>query len=117
MNPFGLLYEEVTASSLVRVDLEGNVISPGSTQLGVSQSGFSLHSAIHAARRHVKCVIHVHTTAGAAVSHNYNSDKSEHYEMVLKSCTNEVELGTPTMCILMLVCCLLTATVLYTKLL
>lgn len=73
VNPFGLLYEEVTASSLVRVDLEGNVLSLGSTQLGVNRAGFSLHAAIHAARRHVKCIIHLHTTAGAAVSHMHKN--------------------------------------------
>ena len=70
VNPFGLLYEEITASSLVRVDLQGQVVSPGGTQLGVNQAGFALHAAIHAARRDVNCIIHVHTTAGTAVSWN-----------------------------------------------
>ena len=62
------MYHEVTASNLVLVDLSGNVIAPGSTQLGINKPGFSLHSAIHVARSDVKCVIHVHTNAGIAVS-------------------------------------------------
>ena len=70
VNPFGLLYGEITASSLVRVDLQGQIVSPGGTQLGVNQAGFALHAAIHGARRDANCVIHVHTTAGTAVSWN-----------------------------------------------
>ena len=68
MNAFGLMYHEITASNLVRVDLEGNILDPGSTQLGINRSGFALHSAIHSARRDIKCIIHVHTNAGIAVS-------------------------------------------------
>ena len=68
LNPFGLLYSEVTASSLVKVDLDGEVIDAGSTRLGVSRAGYTLHSAIHAVRPAVSCIIHVHTSAGAAVS-------------------------------------------------
>ncbi|XP_065734137.1 alpha-adducin isoform X3 [Phocoena phocoena] len=66
--PFGLLYSEVTASSLVKVNLQGEAVDRGSTNLGVNQAGFTLHSAIYAARPDAKCVVHVHTPAGAAVS-------------------------------------------------
>ncbi|XP_077156614.1 alpha-adducin isoform X2 [Paroedura picta] len=66
--PFGLLYSEVTASSLVKINIQGDVIDRGSTNLGVNQAGFTLHSAIYAARPDVKCVVHIHTPAGAAVS-------------------------------------------------
>ncbi|XP_036130949.1 alpha-adducin isoform X2 [Molossus molossus] len=66
--PFGLLYSEVTASSLVKVNFQGDIVDRGSTNLGVNQAGFTLHSAIYAARPDVKCVVHIHTPAGAAVS-------------------------------------------------
>ncbi|XP_075050384.1 alpha-adducin isoform X12 [Mixophyes fleayi] len=66
--PFGLLYSEVTASSLVKINLQGDLIDRGSTNLGVNKAGFTLHSAIYAARPDVKCIVHIHTAAGAAVS-------------------------------------------------
>ncbi|XP_058852930.1 alpha-adducin-like isoform X7 [Acipenser ruthenus] len=66
--PFGLLYSEVTASSLVNVNLQGEIVDRGCTNLGVNQAGFTLHSAIYAARPDVKCIVHIHTPAGAAVS-------------------------------------------------
>ncbi|MED6290632.1 hypothetical protein CHARACLAT_015142 [Characodon lateralis] len=66
--PFGLLYSEVTASSLVKINLQGEIVDRGSTNLGVNQAGFTLHSAIYAARPDIKCVVHIHTAAGAAVS-------------------------------------------------
>ncbi|KAJ8402379.1 hypothetical protein AAFF_G00368680 [Aldrovandia affinis] len=66
--PFGLLYSEVSASSLVKINLQGEIVDRGSTNLGVNQAGFTLHSAIYAARPDVKCIVHVHTPAGAAVS-------------------------------------------------
>ncbi|XP_078142490.1 alpha-adducin isoform X2 [Centroberyx gerrardi] len=66
--PFGLLYSEVTASSLVKINLQGEIVDRGSTNLGVNQAGFTLHSAIYAARPDIKCIVHVHTPAGAAVS-------------------------------------------------
>ena len=69
INPYGLLYCEVTASSLVRVNNEGVLLNPGSTQLGVNRAGVELHSAIYGARRDAKCIMHLHTVAGAAVSH------------------------------------------------
>ncbi|MBN3286252.1 ADDA protein, partial [Polyodon spathula] len=66
--PFGLLYSEVTASSLVNINLQGEIVDRGCTNLGVNQAGFMLHSAIYAARPDVKCIVHIHTPAGAAVS-------------------------------------------------
>ncbi|XP_034457182.1 alpha-adducin isoform X1 [Hippoglossus hippoglossus] len=66
--PFGLLFSEVTASSLVKINIQGEVVDRGSTNLGVNQAGFTLHSSIYAARPDVKCIVHIHTAAGAAVS-------------------------------------------------
>ncbi|XP_032636935.1 alpha-adducin isoform X15 [Chelonoidis abingdonii] len=66
--PFGLLYSEVSASSLVKINIQGDIVDRGSTNLGVNQAGFTLHSAIYAARPDVKCIVHIHTPAGAAVS-------------------------------------------------
>ncbi|KAJ1367299.1 hypothetical protein KIN20_028183 [Parelaphostrongylus tenuis] len=68
INPFGLLYHEQTASTLVKVDLDGNVLHPGSTNLGINQAGYTLHSAIHGGRSDLLCVIHLHTPAVAAIS-------------------------------------------------
>ena len=68
INPFGLMYSEVTASNLVTIDLSGNVLDPGTTQLGCNLAGYMLHSAIHEARPEVRCVIHVHTAPGVAVA-------------------------------------------------
>jgi ribulose-5-phosphate 4-epimerase/fuculose-1-phosphate aldolase len=66
INAFGLHYAEVTPDNLVAVDLEGNVRegTPGQ----VNRAGFVIHSAIHAARTDAHCIMHVHTTAGSAVS-------------------------------------------------
>ncbi|KAI4817087.1 hypothetical protein KUCAC02_009373 [Chaenocephalus aceratus] len=66
--PFGLLYSEVTASSLVKVNIQGEIVDRGSTNLGVNKAGFTLHSAIYASRPDVKCIVHIHTSAGTAVS-------------------------------------------------
>ena len=68
INPFGLMYSEVTASNLLTIDLHGNVIDLGTTQLGCNLAGYMLHSAIHEGRPEVQCVIHVHTGPGVAVS-------------------------------------------------
>jgi len=67
INPLGLLYDEVTASSIVKIDMDGNVVSAGSGG-GVNQAGFVIHGAMHKARDNVNCVIHTHTPAGMAVS-------------------------------------------------
>ncbi|KAK3539206.1 hypothetical protein QTP86_029588 [Hemibagrus guttatus] len=66
--PEGLTYSEVTASNLVKVNILGDVIEQGSTTLGVDISAFSLHSAIYSARPDVRCLLHLHTPATAAVS-------------------------------------------------
>lgn len=67
INAFGLLYEEITASSLVKVDVRGNVIDDP-TGMGINRAGFVIHGAIHAARHDLACVIHTHTRAGSGVS-------------------------------------------------
>ena len=66
INPYGLLFDEITASSLVKVDLDGGVVSP--TPYFINPAGFTIHSAIHAAREDAVCVLHCHTDAGVAVS-------------------------------------------------
>jgi ribulose-5-phosphate 4-epimerase/fuculose-1-phosphate aldolase len=66
LNPYGLMFEEVTASSLVKIDLEGRQVEENG--YGVNAAGFTIHSAIHAARHDVACVLHTHTRAGFAVS-------------------------------------------------
>lgn len=66
LNPYGMLFEEVTASSLVKVDLDGNKITPSPYE--INPAGFVIHSAVHAARADAQCVIHLHTDAGVAVS-------------------------------------------------
>jgi ribulose-5-phosphate 4-epimerase/fuculose-1-phosphate aldolase len=68
INPFGLLYEEITASSLIKIDIEGNVLDPGNTRYGINRAGYVIHSAVHRGRSDVQCVIHTHTRAGVAVS-------------------------------------------------
>ncbi|XP_043232663.1 alpha-adducin-like [Amphibalanus amphitrite] len=68
VNPFGLLYDEVTASNLVRVDLAGAVLDPGSSAAGVNLAGYVLHSAIHETRPDVMCALHVHLPDAIAVS-------------------------------------------------
>ncbi|EDO42734.1 predicted protein, partial [Nematostella vectensis] len=68
LNPFGLLYNEVTASSLVKVDFAGNIVDGGSTNLGVNRAGLVLHSAVHSARKDIACVIHIHQPACVAVA-------------------------------------------------
>jgi len=67
INPYGLLYEEVTASSLVVIDQQGTVIRD-TTGLGVNPGGFTIHSAVHMARPDVACVMHTHTAATLAVA-------------------------------------------------
>ncbi|HMM66064.1 MAG TPA: class II aldolase/adducin family protein [Dokdonella sp.] len=66
INPYGLLFEEITASSLIAVDQEGNKLSE--SPFNVNKAGFVIHSAIHAARADAHCVLHTHTRAGVAVS-------------------------------------------------
>ncbi|MGE0666127.1 MAG: class II aldolase/adducin family protein [Sphingomonadales bacterium] len=67
VNAFGLMYEEITASNLVKVNLAGDILSD-TTGLGINPAGFVIHGAIHGARHDVQCVLHTHTPAGIAVS-------------------------------------------------
>ncbi len=66
INPYGLMFEEITASSLVKIDLQGNVLQD--TPFPINPAGFTIHSAVHAARHDIQCVMHTHTLNGVAVS-------------------------------------------------
>ena len=66
INPYGLRYDEVTASNLIKIDLDGNTI--GTSNYRVNRPGFVIHSAVHCARNDAHCVLHTHTVAGMAVS-------------------------------------------------
>ena len=66
INPYGLLFDEITASSLVKVDMACNKLHE--SPFPVNPAGFTIHSAVHAARPDVACVLHTHTRAGVAVS-------------------------------------------------
>jgi ribulose-5-phosphate 4-epimerase/fuculose-1-phosphate aldolase len=68
INLYGLLYKEITASSLVTIDLEGNIVWKPNTDYGINISGYVIHGAIHKARADVACVVHTHTRAGMAVA-------------------------------------------------
>src|SRR6478735_12276699 len=68
INLYGLLYKEITASSLVKIDVEGNIIAKPDTDYGINKSGYVIHGAIHKARADVACIIHTHTRAGMAVA-------------------------------------------------
>jgi ribulose-5-phosphate 4-epimerase/fuculose-1-phosphate aldolase len=66
INPYGLAFDEVTASNLVKIDVEGNPV--GNQQYGANKAGFIIHSAVHMGREDAACVFHTHTLAGMAVS-------------------------------------------------
>jgi ribulose-5-phosphate 4-epimerase/fuculose-1-phosphate aldolase len=66
INPYGMMFDEITASSLIKVDQDGNKLSE--SPLPVNRAGFVIHSAIHAVRDDAQCVIHTHTRAGVGVS-------------------------------------------------
>ncbi|HKX79399.1 MAG TPA: class II aldolase/adducin family protein [Novosphingobium sp.] len=66
INPYGLLFEEITASSLVKVDVDGNILTDNGHP--VNKAGFVVHSAIHRVRENAGCVMHLHTRDGVAVS-------------------------------------------------
>ncbi|MGP5312255.1 class II aldolase/adducin family protein [Psychrobacter faecalis] len=66
INPYGLLFEEITASNLIKVNQNGEKISP--SEFDVNPAGFTIHSAVHEARDDAHCVIHLHTSDGVAVS-------------------------------------------------
>jgi ribulose-5-phosphate 4-epimerase/fuculose-1-phosphate aldolase len=65
INPFGLRFDEINASNLVKIDLQGRII--GSPQYSVNVSGFAIHAAVHAARPDAACVMHLHNPNGVAV--------------------------------------------------
>jgi ribulose-5-phosphate 4-epimerase/fuculose-1-phosphate aldolase len=67
INPYGLMFDEITASTLVKIDQDGNPVDDP-TGLGVNYAGFVIHGCVHEARPEVNCVIHTHTRAGVAVS-------------------------------------------------
>jgi len=66
INPYGMMFEEITASSLVKVDLDGNIVMD--SDYNINPAGFTIHSAVHAAREDAICVMHLHTNEGIAVS-------------------------------------------------
>ncbi len=65
LNPFGLLFEEVTASTLVKCDYDGTILDD--TPYGINPAGFAIHGAIHRARPNAFCIVHTHTRAGTAL--------------------------------------------------
>lgn len=66
LNPYGMLFKDITASSLVKVDVEGRILEP--TDYEVNPAGFTIHSAVHMGRHDARCVLHAHTVAGVAIS-------------------------------------------------
>jgi ribulose-5-phosphate 4-epimerase/fuculose-1-phosphate aldolase len=70
INPYGLMFDEVTASSLIKIDIDGNKLDD--SPFPVNPAGFTIHSAIHAARHDAACVLHVHSLNGVAVSAQKN---------------------------------------------
>lgn len=66
INPYGLMFHEITASSLVKIDLAGNRLLDG--PFDINPAGYTIHSAVHEAREDVACVLHTHTAAGVAVA-------------------------------------------------
>lgn len=66
INPFGMLFEEITASSLVKIDQEGEKVLD--TPYGINRAGFVIHGAVHMAREDAHCVMHLHTEAGVGVA-------------------------------------------------
>ncbi len=85
INPYGMMFDEITASSLVKIDLEGRKVAP--TPYEVNPAGFTIHSAIHAARADATCVLHVHSINGIAVSAQRDGllPLSQHSMLVLSS--------------------------------
>jgi ribulose-5-phosphate 4-epimerase/fuculose-1-phosphate aldolase len=85
INPYGLFFDEITASSLVKIDLQGNTVQE--TPFSVNPAGFVIHSAIHAARHDARCVLHTHTVNGIGVSAQHGGllPLSQHSMAVLGS--------------------------------
>ena len=70
INPYGMMFDEITASSLIKIDLGGNKVADNPWP--INPAGFTIHSAIHAARHDIQCVLHTHTLNGVAVSAQRN---------------------------------------------
>src|SRR6188508_639824 len=70
INPYGMMFEEITPSSLVKVDLEGRKVMD--SPFDINPAGFTIHSAVHAAREDALCVMHIHSPNGVAVSAQKN---------------------------------------------
>jgi ribulose-5-phosphate 4-epimerase/fuculose-1-phosphate aldolase len=71
INAYGMMYEEITASSLIKIDVDGNILAKpdfGELNYGINKAGYVIHGAIHRARHDVSCVIHTHTWAGMALA-------------------------------------------------
>jgi len=68
INPYGYMYEEITASSLVRIDLQGRILFNPHDVYEINHAGYVIHSGVHSARHDAHCVIHTHSRAGMAVS-------------------------------------------------
>ena len=68
VNPYGLLYSEITAAALLKADMQGNTVSPGCTGLGLNGASYAKHAAVHAARPDLRCVLHVQEPAVVTVS-------------------------------------------------
>ncbi len=68
INPYGFMYEEVTASSLIKINLKGEILDNPHDDYSMNEAGYVIHSAVHGARHDVGCVIHTHSRAGMAVS-------------------------------------------------
>ena len=81
INPYGLHYSEVTASNLVKVDIDGNIIDPGDYR--VNPAGMLIHSAIHAARDDAQCIGHTHTDAGMTVACQVGGLRIDNFYSVL----------------------------------
>jgi len=81
INPYGLHYSEVTASNLVKVDIEGNIVEP--TDYEVNTAGIIIHTAIHGARHDVQCITHTHTDAGMAVACSEDGLRSDNFYSAL----------------------------------
>src|ERR1700747_1072508 len=70
INPYGLLFDEVTASSLVKIDADGNKVEPSGSE--INRGGFAMPRTIHLARPEIACALHTHSTAGCAISMQKN---------------------------------------------
>jgi len=72
INQYGVMFHEMRASDLVKIDLDGNIIETNGHSVRVNAAGFTIHSAVHMAREDLMCVVHTHTAAGIAVSAQKN---------------------------------------------